>query len=366
VKIFPLLDSILLSLSPTIAGAITDYLYSTAESLYGHLSRNCDKVDTELPHDLVWHWYCQRSIRQVSTLQYQYVSTIAHRLAATSLLTKSSEALPLQGRVSLTPLEICQKLQRSIFAPTVNPGDLLELCCWCNDAGYIYFELTPQAIAIWLEYIHDLPIDEVLRSPAFARQGLSDSLAKPLPWRIELPTKQAVTVDIALYAHARCRSLLKLAQTENLIEITDNWQLNMQRWSICHIAKNQPPAVLTSIFEHPAEHRLIQVLMAVLDGIHSQSRQIDFTQQLKSSHPDADRHSIAQQLDRSIEKVKSPNWAKLTIDLAQSWLDFYRDCRIFGDIKSQNPHLAVARCGLTAIAHRYLQILLENYLGVRV
>jgi hypothetical protein len=359
VKIFPLLDSILLSLSPTIAGAITDYLYSTAESLYGHSSRNCDNVDTELPHDLVWHWYCQRSIRQVSTLQYQYVSTIAHRLAATSLLT---------------PLEICQKLQRSILAPTVNPGDLLELCCWCNDAGYIYFELTPQAIAIWLEYIH-----EVRGSPAFARQGLSDDLPidslalakplpqqKPLPWRIELPTKQAVTVDIALYAHARCRSLLKLAQTENLIEITDNWQLNMQRWSIAHSGENQSPAVLTSIFEHPAEHRLIQVLMAVLDGIHSQSRQIDFTQQLKSSHPDADRHSIDLPSDRSIEKVKSPNWAKLTIDLAQSWLDFYRYCRIFGDIKSQNPHLAVARCGLTAIAHRYLQVLLENYLGVRV
>jgi hypothetical protein len=351
VKIFPLLDSILLSLSPTIAGTITDYLYSTAESLYGHSSRNCDNADTELLHDLVWHWYCQRSIRQVSTLQYQYVSTIAHRLAATSLLTKSEEALPLQGRVSLTPLEICQKLQRSILAPTVNPGDLLELCCWCNDAGYIYFELTPQAIAIWLEYIQDLPID---------------SLAKPLPWRIELPTKQAVTVDIALYAHARCRSLLKLAQTENTIEITDNWQLNMQHWSIGHIGENQPPAVLKSIFEHPAEHRLIQALMAVLDVIHSHSSQIDFTQQLKSSHPDADRHSIDLLSDRSIEKVKSPNWAKLTIDLAQSWLDFYRYCRIFGDIKSQNPHLAVARCGLTAIAHRYLQILLEHYLGVRV
>ena len=320
VKIFPLSDSIVLPLAPTIAGAITDYLQSIAQSLSVHSPRNCDNVDTELPQNLLWYWYFLRSIRQVPTLQYQYVSTIAHRLAAKS---------------SFTPLKICQQLQRSTANVTLDPGDRLQLCCWCNDAGYIYFELTPLAIATWLEYIHDLPIDLT----------------------IESPTTQVADVDIAIYAHARCRSLLQLVHTENIIEITDNWQLNMREWSIGSCTKNQPSAALTSIFEHPAEQRLIQVLMAVLDGIYGHNRQLDAAA--------GDLNSISQPLGNSIERVKSPNWSKLTIDLAQSWLDFYRYCQIFGDVKNQNPHLAIARCGLTAISHRYLQVLLENYLGVR-
>jgi DALR anticodon binding domain len=319
-KFIPLSDPIFLPLSPTIAGAIVDYLQSISQSLYVHSPRNCDNVDTELPQDLFWYyWYFQRSIRQVPTLQYQYVSTIAHRLAAKS---------------SFTPLEIWQKLQLSIAATKTNPGDRLELGCWCNDAGYIYFELTPQAIATWLNYVGDLPI-----------------------YSIDLrPQHQVAAVDIAIYAHARCRSLLKLAHTEKIVEVTANWQLHMPDWSVGSGTKNQYTAALTSIFEYPAECRLIQVFMAILDEIYDHHRQIDIARQLKSSNSAG---------DRSNQSVKSPNWTKLTIDLAQSWLDFYRDCRIFGDVKSQNPHLAIARCGLTAIAHRYLQVLLENYLGVR-
>jgi hypothetical protein len=342
-QIIPLSEPISLPLIPTIAGAIADYLQSISQSLYVHSPRNCDNVDTELPQDLFWYYlYFQRSIRQVPTLQYQYVSTIAHRLAAKS---------------SFTPLEIWQKLQLSILhgrgfanaTTKINSGDRLELGCWCNDAGYIYFELTPQAIDLWLDCIRDLSIDSL----AFAKRLPAQ---KPLPWRIDLPPQQQVAVDIAIYAHARCRSLLKLAHTEKLVEVTANWQLNMPNWSVGSCTKNQYTAALTSIFEHPAEHRLIQVLMAILDEIYDHNRQIDISRQLKSSDIDT---------NRSNQQVKSPNWTKLTIDLAHSWLDFYRYCRIFGDVKSQNPRLAIARCGLTSIVHRYLQVLLANYLGVR-
>jgi hypothetical protein len=76
---------------------------------------------------------------------------------------------------------------------------------------------------------------------------------------------------------------------------------------------------------------LIQVLMDVLDGIYGDRPQ---------------------------------NWSKLSFRLAECWLEFDRDCRIFGDTKRQNPQLAIARCGLTAISRHYLQVLLEEYLGV--
>jgi hypothetical protein len=343
VKIFPLSDSIFVPLSPTIAGAIVNYLQSISQSLYVHSPQNCDNVDTELPQDLLWYyWYFLRSIRQVPTLQYQYVSTIAHRLASKS---------------SFTPLEIWQQLQLSIAPLTIDLGEQLELGCWCNDAGYIYFELTPQAIAMWLDYIHNLPLESLALAKPLVR-GASRREEKPLPWRIESVVGAQISgVDLAIYAHARCRSLLKLAHTEKIVGITANWQLNMPNWSIDSYAKNQSSAALTSIFEHPAERRLIQVLMTVLDGIYSHNSQFETWRQLSS---------IDRSPDRRIEQLKSPNWVKLTLDLAQSWLDFYRDCRIFGDVKSQNPHLAIARCGLTAIACRYLQLLLENYLATQL
>jgi hypothetical protein len=239
-------------------------------------------------------------MRLVPTSPYQYVSAIAHRLAAKS---------------SLTPLEICQQLQMPIAASTIDRFDCLNLSCWYNDSGYIYFQLPPGSIATWLNYLHDLPFEvDVDRHPPRS------------------------SVNIAIYAHARCCSCLKLAQIEKLVAITDNWQIDIPDRSYL---KNQLTAELTSIFEQPVKYRLIHALMEVLDSIYSYNLQSDRRQ-----------------------TVSSPNWTKLTIDLAQSWLEFYRHCRIFGDLQRQNPHLAIARCGLTAISRRYLQILLENYLGV--
>lgn len=321
VKTFPVSDSILVPLAPTITGAIAAYLQSIARSLDIHLSQNCDNVDTEVAREnLDWHWHCHESIRQVPTLQYQYVSTIAHRLSAKS---------------SFIPVEICQALHRSIAITPVNPGDRLSLRCWYNGASYIYFELTPQAIGRWLNYVRDLSIVE----------------------SIELCPQPGATVDVAIYARARCRSLLQLAQIERIVELTDSWQLSTPNCSIDNSDENLYLVALASIFEHVAEKRLIQVLMMVLDQIYGYRSQIDRI---------AASNSIDRRPDRGSQSVKSPNWSKLTIDLAQAWLEFYRYCRIFGDVKSQNPRLAIARCGLTAIAYRYLHLLLNDYLGANV
>ena len=95
-KIFPCSDPIQLPLSPTIASTIADYLQSIAhKSNINSLQQNWAGDIIELQPDLYGHGEFQRSIRQIPTSQYQYVSTIAHQLAAKS---------------SLTPLEICQNL----------------------------------------------------------------------------------------------------------------------------------------------------------------------------------------------------------------------------------------------------------------
>ncbi len=198
----------------------------------------------------------------------------------------------------------------------------LELDWWYNEAGYIYFQLTVESIERWLNYIHDLPLNLQLNRDCQSRAA-----------------------SVALYAHARCCSVLKLAAAAKLVTITDDWQVVTPE--LARQSGKNPFGAAASHFEHPAEQQLIQVLMRVLDGIYEQSW-LDSVQFVNQPHG----------------QRQSPNWHKLTLDLAQSWLDFYRDCRILGEIKSQNPQLAIARCGLSAIARRYLQLLLENYLGI--
>ncbi len=318
-KIFRVSDPILLPLAPTITGTMADYLGLMSEQVYLHLSRNCDNLAPELPTDGSWFWQYQHSIKPVPTSPYQYVSTIAHRLAA---------------KLPLTPLKICQIFQ--IWQPQILPLAVdvaagLELGCWYNDTGYLYFQLTPESIERWLDYLDRLPPLDL--AAVTADRHITGTSASAL----------------AIYAHARCCSLLKLAQREKVIAITTDWRIDPPNW-LLHCRENQQLGGSSGLFDRPVERQLIQTLMAVVDAI--------YTEHLKSSS------FIATNSSDLRSSRPTPNWSRLTIDLAQSWLDFYRDCRIFGEIKLQNPHLAIARCGLTAIVRRYLQILLESFLGV--
>jgi hypothetical protein len=314
-KIFRWSDPISLPLTPTISGTISDYLQLLNRQAYVSSPRNCDNLATESAPDGSWHWQYKSSIRLVTTSPYQYVSTIAHRLAA---------------RSSFTPLEICQNFQPPIRSIATPADANLDLDCWYNEAGYLYFQVTAESICKWLNYIHDLPLN------------------------LQLNPECRSSASIAVYAHARCCSCLKLAATEKLAIVTDDWQITTSTGAATPTpvenqtsSENPLGAVVNSQFEHPAEQRLIQVLMRVLDSIYE-----DWV------------GSVGVVSQPQIERQRSPNWDKLTLDLAQSWLEFYRHCRIFGDVKNQNPRLVTARCGLTAIARRYLQLLLENYLGV--
>ncbi|WP_373541302.1 hypothetical protein [Chamaesiphon sp.] len=342
-SIFPVFDSILLPLAPTIAGAIADYWQLMAQVASGHLSQNCDDVDAQLSPDAIDRWQLGKSLKLDPTSQYQYVSPIAHRLAAKS---------------SLTPLKICQKLQSPTLSPKIDVNSRLELSCWYNDAGYIYFQIAPRSIALWLEYLQNLPLTVEL-------VGERCSTSDAVPPRLA----------IAIYAHARCCSVLTLAATEQIIQVAANWQtIPLQRSSDSErgiYQVNSGIAEWTSIFDHPAEQRSIHALMAVLDALSSHHlplvdpcglSKIGISIRWRDAEGKAPpMRSVS---NRRLSSTESPNWQKLTIELAQSWLEFYRYCRIFGDVHSHNPHLAIARCGLTAIVRRYLQVLLEHHLGV--
>jgi hypothetical protein len=318
-KIFRWSDPILLPLAPTIAGTIAAYLQLMSERIHLHLPHDCDNLAPELPTDESWFWQCQQSIKSVTTTQYQYVSTIAH---------------PLAAKLSLTPLQICQIgqiCQPSIQPQVVDPANSLELCCWYNDAGYLYFHIVPVAIERWLVYLDRLP-------PL-------DFATVPDHWH----TTGTSGLTLAIYAHARCCSVLKLAAREKSISIATDWRLDPPDW-LHHCRKDRQRQRSSGIFDCSVEKQLIQTLMAVVDAIYI--------------HRDRASYSLSADSSNRRSSRSIPNWSRLTIALAQSWLDFDRECRILGEIKLQNPHLAIARCGLTAIVRRYLQMLLEG-LGVR-
>jgi hypothetical protein len=143
-------------------------------------------------------------------------------------------------------------------------------------------------------------------------------------------------LDIAIYARARCQSLLRLAQSQQCIDLDQDWHIStpsplFSSRDILQAGQTPflPPSV--RLFEDSAEGSLIQSLMDVLDGIH---------------------------------RYQSIDAAKLAIDLAQAWLEFHRDCRMWGDVKQHHPDTAIARWGLTAIVGRYLHFLLTARLGV--
>jgi hypothetical protein len=283
------LNLILLPLESSIAQMLTKHLELGVARIYS---------DSTQPEDIfVTNGGKNLAIRRIPNSRYRYISPIAHQLSAKS---------------SLTPLAICQSLAEYL-PPTIDAlSPQMEIECWYTDEGYLCFQLTPESISTWLDYIYTSIADEPIELKYPADVDLS--LGKPSP------------CEIAIYAGDRCRSVLELAYTEGLItkDISGNWQIPRSIWCSfgSNRGNNRPTTEITDSFEYVAEDRLIHALMDILDGICGSHRR---------------------------------DYLRLTIDLAQSWLEFHRHCRIFGDVKRQNPHLAIARCGLTAISERYLR-----------
>jgi hypothetical protein len=264
---------------PSVAGVIRNYLQLGLARIYLDSSPPGDRFIANSGKNL--------PVRRVSNSQYQYISPIAHQLAATS---------------SLTPLTIAQTLWECLPPELTSSSPQMEMQYWYTDKAYLCFQFTPRSIATWLDYIYT---------------------ETPAPIAIGWQDRPNVDLSILVYTHARCQAVLKLAQTEGLItKDLDAWYIPRSIWfdrDSDRCDNRFKPEIMVNL-EEITEGRLIHALMDVLDGIGS--------------------------LD--------PGLTRSVINLAQSWLEFHRHCRIFGDVKRQNPHLAIARCGLTAIVERLL------------
>ncbi|WP_228061403.1 DALR anticodon-binding domain-containing protein [[Phormidium] sp. LEGE 05292] len=150
---------------------------------------------------------------------------------------------------------------------------------------------------------------------------------KPAPTTQNFPSPQSPipssqSLFSVQYAHARCCSLLRLAQADG-------------KWGA--IAPDAIPWLNEMgqlRLTHPAERSLISQLFSALDAMYCPA------------------------------SSKNPNWEKLAQGISLSWEKFYRQCRLWGEVKTETPELAQARLGLLMATQTMLQLLLEEYLGI--
>ncbi|MFQ4145647.1 DALR anticodon-binding domain-containing protein [Chlorogloeopsis sp. ULAP02] len=173
--------------------------------------------------------------------------------------------------------------------------------------GWIHLELVHLALAAWLKKLVSLGVEkggtnkEIVLAPEHPDVQLSSSV---------FPVQ---------YAHARCCSLMRLARQEELFISTDviSWLNTEQKLR----------------FNHPAEFRLMNELVQVMDELEYSSTEAWV------------------------------RWEKAALSLSQAFENFWCNCRIWGEVKTTSPELALVRHGLIIATQWVLKFLLEEKLN---
>ncbi|WP_017654927.1 DALR anticodon-binding domain-containing protein [Fortiea contorta] len=234
------------------------------------------------------------------------------------ILYISGMALWLSKSQNQQPMEIANAIASRLLATC---GDVFSVKI--VPPGWIHFQLTDFALATWLQNVavgNRGGEDE--RKNIFNRKSTADDGA-------DLFSVQ--------YAHARCCSLLLLAHRERLIKLQE--PLPTTSPSVWHVIFPNPIPWLNSDLKlhlnHAAETRLISRLVEVVDDlVESKAAEI------------------------------LVNWKKTAQDLSQAFENFWRNCRIWGEVRITSPELAQARLGLVMATQSVLKFLLEEKLGL--
>jgi DALR anticodon binding domain len=240
----------------------------------------------------------------------------------------SNVAFTSSKLLNIPPLEIAQDFV-NVYAPTPDSEQYFTFAAVAP--GFLQLKLTEPKLAIWLQCLPFL----LLRL---------DSLPRP---KYCHPLTNDASVFVIQYTHARCYSLMQLAQKEGLISLEEiaassiksrlaDFSLLPLDASILTIAWPQPLPWLSSPqqlqFCHQCEYALITQLVKVVDELCCCDLNLDCL-------------------------------AKTALNLSKAFADFYRDCRIFGKTNAQNPKLSQAQLGLVLGTYVVIKVILQR-LGV--
>ncbi len=188
-------------------------------------------------------------------------------------------------------------------------------------SGIIYLGLTDLSIANWLSYLTSVP--------------LKDDKQK---FRVDVDYKSCETINLfpIQYSHARCCSLLFMGEWDGLISVDRTTPENYSQFWFIPTSDSIPWQKSNGElqFLHDAEYELIAEIASTLDYIYCLST-----------------------------TKKAINWVKVANSLSSAFQTFYRQCRIWGEVKVKTPKLAKARLGLVLVTQSLLRFLLEERLG---
>jgi arginyl-tRNA synthetase len=273
-----------------------------------------------------------------------------HRLSDDScILYRSAIALKLAPLWQLNALDLAHQL--TVSFPTINQDSASQHCLDFNievvSPGWINVRLSDRGLATWLQQMIQSPPywqgEEHRRGEAGERgRKMNDKYSNPLDvphqGQLDDSLKNVPNLFPVQYAHARCCSLLRLAHGQGLIKLKDlgfntgSWQLvepNPIPW-LNDDQEAQTEQVCLRLV-HIAERRLITQLLDWQDESHQSSP------------------------GRSVKRCSS---------LSNDFEKFYSSCRIWGEVKTENPKLAQARLGLVGVTQSVLRSLLQDQLGV--
>jgi arginyl-tRNA synthetase len=248
----------------------------------------------------------QTSIAQIKLHRFQSNSNIIYRCAI---------AHQLASIVSLSPLEVAQQLiiPASAIAPNFPEQLARIITIEISPPGWIDFCLDELFLANWLQKLTNYS------TPPLPRYCKGEWRFAPAPTPFHLQ-----------YVHARCCSLLRSGEQVKLIQLNDR-DFTQAVWQI------QKPSPISWLDEknkfllvHPVEMYLIEKLLAAMDVI----------------------------CDRQVNETLKP-----ALLLSEALLNFWDNCRIFGDAIATTPQLAQARLALVAATQLLLKILIEEHIG---
>ncbi|NET56460.1 MAG: hypothetical protein F6K47_09895 [Symploca sp. SIO2E6] len=197
-------------------------------------------------------------------------------------------------------------------------------------SGWIYFRLEEESLATYLQQL----ISWRDRERGSGGEGVRGDSEHLFPIQ---------------YAHARCCSLLRLAHRQGVIKLSDaNGTTYNGEWD--RSSSNSPKTDKNPNSQFPIPNSQFPILNS------------QFSMLLV--HP-AERHLIAQIVDvqDALSNHSQLQGVKLAGELSQAFEQFYRSCRIWGEVKSQTPKVAQARLGLVAVTRVLLRSLLEEHLS---
>ncbi|MEM1173153.1 MAG: DALR anticodon-binding domain-containing protein [Cyanobacteria bacterium P01_H01_bin.35] len=239
------------------------------------------------------------------------------------VIYKSAIALKLAPVLQQPAIYIATELAKYCreIVNTEGRKDVVNFQVEVISSGLIYLKLTDLSITNWLSYLTSVPL-----------QGEKQK------FQINIKHKSSQTINLfpIQYSHARCCSLLFMGERDGLITLVSTTPENYSKFWLISTSDSIPWQKSNGElqFLHHAEYELIAQIASTLDYIYCVST-----------------------------TRKTINWVKVANSLSTTFQTFYRQCRIWGEVKVKTPKLAKARLGLVLVTQSLLRFLLEEKLG---